>query len=56
VNNPLTGLMLAPAGAPASRLKVSVKAGLELDAIAVKLNSAPSLTDLFGIVARRGPS
>src|SRR5262245_14529795 len=47
--------MAAPAGAPGSRLKVSVLAGTSASvAVAVKVSVLPSLTDLLPMAARIG--
>src|SRR2546421_12023 len=55
VNTPVAGLMLAPAGAPGPRLKVSDCAGRsESEADAVKLSRLPSLIDWFPIGASTG--
>src|SRR5262245_60660767 len=50
VNRPVTGLMLAPAGAPASRLKVKICGGWSASpAAAVKLMTCPRCTERFPI-------
>ena len=55
VKTPVTGVMLAPAGAPASRLKVNVLAGRSASvAVAVKVSGVSSSTVLLPIAASTG--
>src|SRR5438105_4157052 len=55
LNRPLVGLIVAPDGAPGSRLKVSNCAGRSgSEAAAVKLSSDPSLTERLPMGASRG--
>src|SRR5437867_12497115 len=52
---PLAGSILAPAGAPGSRLKVNALAGRSTSvAVLVKVRVLPSLTVLFPIAANTG--
>src|SRR2546427_118131 len=55
VNRPFVGSIVAPAGEPGSRLNVNKLVGVsESLAVAVKLNSVPSVTALLPIAARTG--
>src|SRR5882672_966097 len=55
VKTPLAGLMIAPAGAPGSRLKVRLCAGRSGSvAVAVKVRFEPAVTVLLPMVASTG--
>src|ERR1043165_9047928 len=55
VKTPVEGLMIAPDGAPASRLKLSACAGMSpSNAVAVKDNKDPSFTERFPIGESEG--